>query len=239
MTGERASLCAVAIMAKASRPGMVKTRMVPPMTYEQAAALNTCFLSDIAANIERAAGVAPIQGYAAYHPAGSEAFFETLLPPGFRLLPPREAGIGRSLLHASRDLLAAGYGSMCLVNSDSPTLPSEVLVEAQRKLAEPGDRVVLGPAIDGGYYLIGLKTFHVRLFEEIDWSTERVLRQTLERAAEIGLETHLLRPWYDVDDAAAIALLRDELSGRSGQFAGGSPAHHAAAFLRDLPRFTE
>src|SRR6202007_1866343 len=180
-------LCAVAIMAKASVSGDVKTRLVPPLTYEEAAELNTCCLMDVAANILAAAARAAIQGFVAYHPLGSEQFFDNLLPDGFRLLPPKEPTLGRSLLHAAYDLLAAGYGSICLVNADSPTLPTDLLVRAVRRLAEPGDRVVLGPAADGGYYLIGLKRFHQRLFEGIDWSTERVFGQTLARAGEIGV----------------------------------------------------
>ena len=94
---------------------------------------------------------------------------------------------------------------------DSPTLPNPFLVDAVRRLAQPGDRVVLGPADDGGYYLIGLKHAHVRLFEEITWSTDQVLRQTIERARELELETTLLPAWYDVDDGATLGRLCGEL----------------------------
>ena len=204
-------LCAVAIMAKASIVGTVKTRLVPPLTPEEAAELNTCCLADIAANIVAAAESAPIRGFAAYHPWGSEEFFENLLPDGFELLPPREPTLGRSLFHAARDLFAAGFGSVCLVNGDSPTLPTDLLVEAARHLQEPGERVVLGPAADGGYYLIGMKRVHSRLFEEIDWSTERVFRQTVARAGEIGLAVAVLGEWYDVDDEPSLAQLATEL----------------------------
>ncbi len=72
--------CAVAIMAKASVAGTVKTRLVPPLTHEEAAELNTCCLTDVAANIMAAARQVPIQGFAAYHPLGSEPFFDDLLP---------------------------------------------------------------------------------------------------------------------------------------------------------------
>ena len=147
-----------------------------------------CFIRDIADNIVAAAEAPPIEGYVAYSPAGSEAAFAPLLPDGVRFLPSRRLGLGDSLLDAAADLLAAGYGAACLVNSDSPTLPTALLVEAARALAMPGDRVVLGPAEDGGYYLIGLKQPHRRLFEDIAWSTELVFAQTLDRAAEIGLD---------------------------------------------------
>jgi rSAM/selenodomain-associated transferase 1 len=230
-------LCAVAVMAKASVAGTVKTRLVPPLTYAEAAELNTCCLTDVAANVMAAAAQAPIQGFVAYHPLGSEPFFHDLLPDGFKLLPPKEPTIGRSLFHAAQDLLAIGYGSVCLVNADSPTLPTEVLVETVRRLWEPGDRVVLGPAADGGYYLIGLKQFHRRLFEEIDWSTDRVYRQTIARAGEIGLAVASLPEWYDVDDEETFAVLTRELHlgpAPTDGYRGGYPAPATGAFLKRL-----
>ena len=229
--------CAVAIMAKASVAGTVKTRLVPPLTYEEAAELNTCCLRDVAANIVAAAGQAPIRGFAAYHPLGSEPFFDDVLPVGFKLLPPREPTIGRSLFHAARDLFDAGYRSVCLVNADSPTLPTEFLVETVRRLRESGDRVVLGPAADGGYYLIGLKQFHQRLFEQIDWSTERVFRQTLDRANDIGVAVAALPEWYDVDDEATLAMLAREIGPfRSAEdpYLNGYRAPRTTAFLKKL-----
>lgn len=229
--------CAVAIMAKASVAGTVKTRLVPPLTPEEAAELNTCCLRDVAANISAAARQAPIQGFAAYYPLGSEPFFDDVLPVGFKLLPPREPTIGRSLLHAARDLFAVGYSSVCLVNADSPTLPTEFLVQTVRRLRESGDRIVLGPAADGGYYLIGLKQFHRRLFEEIDWSTERVFRQTLARAGEIGVTVAPLPEWYDVDDEATLAMLAREIGpcrSSASPYLNGFPAPSTAAFLEKL-----
>jgi rSAM/selenodomain-associated transferase 1 len=220
-------------MAKASVSGAVKTRLVPPLTYEEAAELNTCCLMDVAANIVDAAARATVQGFVAYHPLGSERFFDDLLPDGFKLLPPKEPTLGGSLLHAAHDLLAAGYGSICLVNADSPTLPTDLLVEAVHRLQEPGDRVVLGPAVDGGYYLIGLKQFHRRLFEEIDWSTERVYEQTVARAGEIRLTVASLPEWYDVDDEETLAMLGRELLLGAAPV-GGYPAPSTAAFLRRL-----
>lgn len=220
-------------MAKASVAGIVKTRLVPPLTYEEAAELNTCCLADTAANVVAAAEQVPIQGFAAYHPPGSEAFFDDLLPDEFDLLPPREPTIGRSLFHAAQDLFAAGYGSVCLVNADSPTLPTEFLVETVLRLQAPGDRIVLGPAADGGYYLIGLKQFHRRVFEEIDWSTERVYRQTLDRADELGVQVASLAKWYDVDDEATLAMLGRELL-LGPRAVRRYPAPHTTAFLERL-----
>lgn len=204
-------LCALAVMIKAPRAGAVKTRLVPPLDHEEAAQLSICFLRDTASNIAKAASLGASEGVAVYTPVGAEAAFNGLLHDDFNLVAQRGESFGERLFHAAEDLLALGYESLCLIDSDSPTLPNPFLVDAVRWLAQPGDRVVLGPADDGGYYLIGLKRAHARLFEDIAWSTDQVLRQTIERARELKLETSLLPAWYDVDDGATLHRLCDEL----------------------------
>src|SRR5262249_23664202 len=122
-------------------------------------------------------------------------------------------------------------------NGDSPTLPTERLVQAARHLEEPGDRVVLGPAADGGYYLIGLRGLHQRLFEDIDWSTERVYRQTIMRAGEIGLPVTELGEWYDVGGEDSLTRLASELlwaPDAGGSRNGVSPPPKPAALLETL-----
>ncbi len=234
-----AGRCAIAVMAKAPQPGRSKTRLVPPLTPDQAAALSAAFLRDITENIAAAARIAPIDGYVAYAPAGLEALFDGHLAAGTRLIladgappmPPGVTGFGRCLLHAINTLLDAGYGAACVLNSDSPTLPTGVLVQAARQLAAPGDRAVFGPAEDGGYYLLGLKSAHAALFADIDWSTVRVAAQTLDRAAATRLEVVALPRWYDVDDAAALDRLRAELSGPATASLKSFPAPASAACL--------
>jgi rSAM/selenodomain-associated transferase 1 len=203
------------IMAKVPRSGRVKTRLVPPLTPDQASALSECFLRDVAATIATAAATdhARIQGVAVYLADGEDQDFRQVLPREFLLLAQRGEHLGERLFHAAVDLLEAGFHSVCLVNADSPTLPSSLLCEAVLALQAPGDRVVLGPASDGGYYLIGLKRAHRRLFEEISWSTSSVFAQTIERARELSLEVHRLAEWYDVDDRASLRLLCRELFG--------------------------
>ncbi len=210
--------CAIGIMAKVPRSGRVKTRLVPPLTHDQASALSACFLRDVAASISAAAATdhARIQGVTVYLADGEEHGFREGLPRDFLLLAQRGAHLGERLFHAVVDLLAAGFHSVCLVNADSPTLPSSLLREAVAALQAPGDRVVLGPASDGGYYLIGLKRAHRRLFEEISWSEPSVFAETVERARELSLEVHRLAEWYDVDDRHSLRLLCQELFGRDG-----------------------
>ena len=147
----------------------------------------------------------------AYAPAGSARFFRDILPERIGLIETVAPSFGDCLFHAATTLLDAGHDAVCLLNSDSPTLPTAYLMAAATALAAPGDRIVLGPSTDGGYYLLGLKQPHRRLFEDIDWSTERVAAQTLARARELDLPVHQLPSWYDVDDLTALRVLVGEL----------------------------
>jgi uncharacterized protein len=220
-------LVALGVMTKAPQAGRVKTRLTPPLSAEEAAALNTCFLRDTAAAISRAAAGGEAQGVAVYTPLGAEAAYAEILPKDFILVRQREGDFGERLLAATEDLLRLGFDSVCLIDSDSPTVPDAVFAEAVRFLSDPKDTVVLGPSDDGGYYLIGLKKAHQRLFEQIDWSTERVLEQTIAAAREIDLPVRLLPTGYDVDDRATLARLCRELFGGNGNGeVAAAPATH-------------
>ena len=207
--------CAIGVMAKAPRAGFSKTRLCPPLRPDQAACLSAAFLRDITENIAQAARQTPISGYVAYAPEGQETLFDghlaagtgLLLADGSPLMPPDVRGFGRSLLHAVLAMLARGHGSAVVLNSDSPTLPTAVLVRAATALAADGDRVVLGAAEDGGYYLLGMKAAHAHLFADVAWSTDRVAETTRTRATQLGLAVVELPVWYDVDDQAALARL--------------------------------
>jgi uncharacterized protein len=188
--------CGIAVMAKASMPGRTKTRLVPPLTFEEAAACNTAFLRDVADNILAASDRASIAGYMAFGPPQSEPFFQEHMPREIGLVEAWCPNFGDCLFTAIAQLLQRGHHSAVVLNSDSPTLPTSLL---------------LGPAHDGGYYLLGVKTAHHRLFEDIAWSTEHVARQTQDRAAELGLPLHVLPRWYDVDDVRALRMLQAEL----------------------------
>ena len=134
----------------------------------------------------------PHCGIAVYTPVGAESAYNDILPVDFSLLPQRGEKFGERLYLAVEDLFQCGFGSVCLIDSDSPTVPAENFAEAVELLSTTEDRVVLGPSDDGGYYLIGVKKPHRHLFEQIDWSTERVLNQTMQRATEIGVAVKLL-----------------------------------------------
>lgn len=229
---------AVGIFCKTPTPGLSKTRLSPPLRPEDCAALSACFIRDLSATIGEVARDGGVTGYAVYTPAGTEAALRALLPAGFRLLLQSEGEFGTRLVNATRELLETHCGAI-LVNADSPTLPASILhaaVEATRR----GGAVVLSPALDGGYTMIGLSQMHERLFDGIPWSTSQVHQLTVERAAEIALPVVNVPGWYDVDDAESLALLESELAGEPLGFAQGPGANATAtrSYLsaRHVPR---
>jgi hypothetical protein len=242
-----ARFCAIGVMAKAPRAGYSKTRLCPPLRPEEAAALSAAFLRDTTENLVAASRTAPIRGLIAYAPAGQISSFDGTIADGIGFvladgvsglegdMPAGVLGFGRCLLHAIQAMLSLGFGAACVLNSDSPTLPKQLLALAAHTLLKTGDRVVLGPAEDGGYYLLGMKAPHARLFADIAWSTDSVADATRARARELGLEIVELPVWYDVDDQASLARLLREVSGTE---LGGSlplwPARATAAALRRI-----
>ena len=214
-------------MGKAPRSGRSKTRLAPAVGFEAAAALSAAFLRDTTENVVLAGRQAPIASYVAYAPADAASLVEPHVATGTALLladgtgceAPRVEGFGRCLLEAVTHLLARGHASACVLNSDGPTLPTGFLVEAARLLALPGDRAVLGPSRDGGYYLLGLKRPHASLFADIAWSTDTVAATTRIRADAIGLDVATLPEWFDVDDEPSLAELVSSIGrGENGGF---------------------
>jgi rSAM/selenodomain-associated transferase 1 len=191
-------------------------------------------LRDTASAITSAAAKGRAGGIAVYTPLGAEEAYAEILPDDFELVPQRGDGFGERLICATEDLLSLGFASVCLIDSDSPTVPEQAFAEAAELLSQPDDAVVLGPSDDGGYYLIGLQKLHRSLFEEIDWSTERVLDQTIDRARQLGLKVHLLPAWYDVDDGATLRRLCQEFFAANGGRPSGYPAPATRGFLDDL-----
>lgn len=226
--------CALVVMAKAPVSGAVKSRLVPPLTEDEAAALSRCFIQDVCTSIEaatamaQAAAMVRVEGLIAYTPTGAAAAFDGLVPPSFKFIEQRGEGLGVRLINALSDLLNAGFDSVALMNSDSPTIPGPILAGAVTSLARAGDRLAIIGADDGGYCLIGLKRPHADVFRDISWSTAAVFAQTVERANEAGLEIVRMRSWYDVDDAAALRRLVAELcDNRRGREPAGSRSEMA------------
>jgi rSAM/selenodomain-associated transferase 1 len=206
-----AGRCALTVMAKVPRVGRVKTRLSPPLTAAQAAELNVAFLKDTLACLEQAAATTNSVPVISYTPVGEEDGFLGVVPSHVPLLPQRGDGFGERLRCTADDLFAAGFSAVCLIDSDSPTVPASAYAQAAQHLLRSEDCAVLGPSDDGGYYLLGINAPHPRLFEQITWSTELVAAETRQRAQQIALPLHELPIWFDVDDRRTLLRLRDEL----------------------------
>lgn len=214
---------ALLVMAKYPAPGRIKTRLTPPLSPEQAARLYECFLLDTLDLMRQAP---EMQRVIAYSPAGSESYFNRLAPD-FELVLQQGPDLGTRLDNALTLYLELGYQRVAIMNSDGPTLPAAYLTLAFKLLAGEAE-LVLGPATDGGYYLIGLKRPAPRLLREVQMSTPRVLADTLALAAEESLTVELLPPWYDVDNGESLARLAAELAATPAAI-----APHTRAFFEE------
>lgn len=219
----QAEAIAVGLMCKAPRPGHAKTRLGHTIGADAAAALSECFLRDVAKIIESLQPSHNLQGYGLYAPIDAAAEIAALLPCSFRLVPQQGDDFSSIVHGAIASLLERHRAGAILINSDSPTLPPQILAMALEEIRRHEDCIVLGPAFDGGYYLIGLKHAHWELFRDIPWSTNEVARITRDRARELDISTVELPMWYDVDDAADFSRLLKEIAGAPPTF-GNSAA---------------
>lgn len=191
---------ALVIFAKAPIPGQVKTRLCPPLTPDEAATLHGSFVLD---TLERTKLVTtrlrlPIDRYLACAPSSTLVFFQIMEErQTVKLIDQVGDDLGTRMQQAFDTMFAKGYQRVLIVGTDVPSLPLEHFKQALT-LLETND-LVLGPALDGGYFLIGLKRAVPELFANIPWSTDRVLALTLEKATALGLKTGRLQEWRDVD----------------------------------------
>lgn len=181
-------------MAKAPRPGFVKTRL--RLSDDTSAALAVCLLKDA---YKVATEVTP-NIVVAFAPADARAEFEELLPSGTSLHPQIDGDLGARMNAAFEFSESEGFSPVVMIGTDCPSLTPSVLSEAFAAFDEPKTEVVLGPASDGGYYLIALRRANAALFENVEWSTSETLAQTSENARRIyGSEAKLLEVLDDLD----------------------------------------
>ena len=184
----------LAVMCKQPQHGRVKTRIAAELGDAVATELYRCALADTLALASSIGHVAHVLSYA---PPTLECrrYFEQTAP-SFSLIPQQGATLGDRISGALAELLTI-YSPVVLIGSDSPDLPADAIRHAFEALRRTD--CVLGPATDGGYYLVGLNAMCLTLFERIDWSTALVCQQTLERAVEAGLQAFSLPIWHDLD----------------------------------------
>ncbi len=197
---------AVLVMAKAPRPGTVKTRLHPLLGPDGCAALQ----AELIRHTVEMTSSQGLRTYMAYAPGEGEDSLGDVHLPEVRLMAQRGENLGQRLTSAVVEAFADGAGPLLVIGTDAPTLTGDHLTAALSTLEHK--EVVLGPALDGGYYLIGMRHPHVGLFgiDAALWSTDKVLEATLALATDGGLSVELLAPLRDLDTPEdATALLTD------------------------------
>ena len=218
----------LAVMARApSARG--KTRLVDALGISDGQDLRRALLLD---TLDVAAHAGEAIRAILYTPPESAAEFHQLVPPATHFIQQRHGDLGARLHGAFEDLHRLGAGGALILGSDAPTLPASFLARAIALVRARPHSLIIGPATDGGYYLIGLTTPDRRLFDDIPWGTHRVLRLTIDRAAAIGLDVVMLPEWFDVDsprdlaralcDDPKVTLAHEALNTRA--WAAGAPA---------------
>jgi uncharacterized protein len=181
------------LFAKSWIPGTVKTRLAATIGETAAALVHRTLVNRVL--IEMSA--VNWSSYLVYAPKNDREIFQDAAPT-WTLKPQSDGDLGDRLQNFLRDCFDEGAKHVCLIGADCPTLHRQEVVEAFEKLKEFD--VVLGPARDGGYYLIGLNRFQPELFREITWSSSSVLRETVARATAVGHAIHLMPEKDDIDD---------------------------------------
>ncbi len=187
------------VFAKQPLPGMVKTRLCPPLSPRQAADLYRICLQETVSRMGSLTGCELALCY-----SGDEDWFAHNFP-GVMLVPQCGEELGERMAQCLSHWLATGYEAALLIGSDTPDLPLERIEQAFSALVNAD--LVHGPAVDGGYYLVGESIHHPQLYQGIAWSTGKVLEQTLAKAARLDLRSVLLEPWDDLDDLSALRRL--------------------------------
>ena len=200
---------ALIIFAKAPIPGQVKTRLCPPLAPDEAATLHGTMVLD---TLERSRNLLGFDRFLACAPSKQHPFFKAVgARQGVHLLEQIQGDLGRRMRQACSSVFDSGYRSVVVVGTDLPTVHAELFRQALKGLADHD--VVLGPSVDGGYYLIGLKHPAVDLFSDIPWSTDQVLTFTQEKAQGLNLSVQLLTEQRDLDTLTDLQFFIKETQG--------------------------
>jgi rSAM/selenodomain-associated transferase 1 len=226
------SSAALVLFARVPRLGRVKTRLARRIGPEAALLLHQALLADAVLFTRGAARTSGAEALVAWDTAWPPGASRTL-PRASRHLEEIRQGrgdLGARMRRVVRGLVARGANRIVLIGSDSPTAPRPAVTRAFRLLREGAD-VVLGPAEDGGYWLLGVRADRPEVFDGIPWGTRRVLRRTAQRAAGRGARVRFVRATWDVDRPRDLLRLRRVLRGSRGR-----RAPHTAAALQLLSR---
>ena len=198
----------LAVFARSPEDGKVKTRLSPPLTAEQALALHRALVEDTLDHLNRIERPGIERLLLLSNPLRDPSALT--VPSGWTTTVQASGGLGERLASLFYSGFRRGVTRLVVLGSDSPTVPPEVVHEAFDDLEQR--KVVLGPAEDGGYYLLGCSEWIPELFQGIDWGTPEVLEQTMNvvKARKISVST-LIR-WYDIDRGEDLDKLRQEIA---------------------------
>ena len=194
------------MFARYPEKGKVKSRLILNGDESPVADLYRCFIEDL---IEKVS-TGNYQFCLAYDPPEREKDFVELIGRGFSYTPQMGADLGKRMCNAFTGCFLKGFQSVVIIGSDSPDLPGAFIEEAFESLETNG--AVIGPTFDGGYYLIGFArdSFSSRVFENMEWSTDRVFPETMQRFREAAVSVHVLPRWRDMDRLEDIHTLMKE-----------------------------
>ncbi|MDQ6618297.1 MAG: TIGR04282 family arsenosugar biosynthesis glycosyltransferase [Pseudomonadota bacterium] len=198
------------MVARLPVAGQVKSRIAATLGEADALALYRCALADSVLLMRESVGAHLAISYTPDHAEARREF--SRIAPGFTLLAQRGPAFGERLFNTFVDLRAQALTPIVLIGSDSPSLPPHCLATALDAIARPDVDVVLGPAHDGGYYLLALKEPQQALFDGISWGTSAVAQETRDTAARCGLRLVEAPAWYDLDTESDLQRLLADVS---------------------------
>lgn len=216
------------VFVKVPEPGKVKTRLTPPLSGDEACRLYTAFITDLFARIGR---IKKVRG-TVFYTGGDVDIIRDYIPNSYEIIAQEGESLGERLSAAFDHLLGGEGRTAVVIGSDSPDIPVQYIKRAFLKLKHKD--VVVGPAADGGYYMLGLRSPAPAIFEGINWGEPLVLGQTLENIKSQELTLSIMPLWYDVDTPASLQLLRDMIRGRRIERSGRLMATEAV--LNELLR---
>jgi hypothetical protein len=214
------------VFVKAPIPGDVKTRLIPHLTGVEAAFLYRCFVSDVIRCANQFCSQVRVQVAYQSHPKATDlSWLGVKHPP--ELFKQDGRSLGERLIHAFGIAFGRGAKKVVIIGSDSPNLPKDYVEQAFAAL-DSAD-VVLGPAADGGYYLVGLSRPCLKLFEDVSWSTDQVFERTSHNAQKYGYTLRILPAHYDIDTIHDLEFLHKDLLDKDG-----AQAPNTRKFLNQL-----
>ena len=214
----------VLFFVKWPEKGKVKTRLAREIGSDHAVNLYRCFILDLAETLKKL----PQDVILCYSPTDAEPLFRSWLGDRFQYLPQPDGDLGMRMKKSFVQAFENGYKRAVLIGSDCPDLPEATLKQAFTELEKT--EAVIGPAVDGGYWLIGFQSpsFYAPVFEGISWSTETVFTETMKKFSQRKINVAVLPKWMDIDTMANLREWHERYKPSFGC------AFHTGSYMKNL-----